>query len=186
MYHPKKNFTAPIFPLPQKFAINVSLGVSICLDVVSIETLDRQISTASRQISKISTCLDKSRQSRQKSRRVKVSTEKSWFKKSRPRKKKSWSRHFKKVCLDTKDVLDLDLDWSRLSRPPTLHKRHRPSPWIFKQCASMDEDQSIVFFSFLFFSFLFFSLWCSIFVCETIILTCLYYINRRQNGNNPE
>jgi hypothetical protein len=30
------------------------------------------------------------------------------------------------------------------------HKRHRPSPWIFKQCASMDEDQSIVFFSLLF------------------------------------
>ena len=42
------------------------------------------------------------------------------------KKKKSWSRpsrksrHFKKVGLDTKDVLDLDLDWSRLSRPPGL------------------------------------------------------------------
>ncbi len=33
-------------------------------------------------------------------------------------KKKNWSRQFKKVSLDTKDVLNLD--WSRLSRPPTL------------------------------------------------------------------
>ncbi len=30
------------------------------------------------------------------------------------------SRYFKKVSLDAKDVLDLDLDWSRLSRPPEL------------------------------------------------------------------
>jgi len=41
-------------------------------------------------------------------------------------KKKSWSRrdrksrHLKNVSLNTKDVLDLDLDWSRLSRPPRL------------------------------------------------------------------
>ncbi len=33
---------------------------------------------------------------------------------------KPTSRHFKKVSLDAKDVLDLDLDWSRLSRPPWL------------------------------------------------------------------
>jgi hypothetical protein len=33
-------------------------------------------------------------------------------------KKKSWSQHFKKV---RKDNLDLDLDWSWLSRPPTLN-----------------------------------------------------------------
>jgi hypothetical protein len=39
---------------------------------------------------------------------------------------KSWSqrdgqsRRFSKVSLDTKDVLDLDLDWSRPSRPPSL------------------------------------------------------------------
>jgi hypothetical protein len=45
-------------------------------------------------------------------------------------KKKSWSRlwrkswHFKKVSLDTKDILDLDLDWSWLSRPPGLHYLH--------------------------------------------------------------
>ncbi len=40
--------------------------------------------------------------------------------------KKSWSRpsrkswQFKKVSLDTKDALDLNLDWSRLPRPPCL------------------------------------------------------------------
>ena len=40
--------------------------------------------------------------------------------------KKIWSRvsrkslHFKKVGLDTKDSLDLNLDWSRLLRPPGL------------------------------------------------------------------
>jgi hypothetical protein len=38
-------------------------------------------------------------------------------------KKKSW--HFKKVGLDTKDILNLDLDWSRLSRPPVLETRLR-------------------------------------------------------------
>ncbi len=38
-------------------------------------------------------------------------------KKSRPSRK---SRHQKKVSLDTEDVLGLDLDWSRLSRPPGL------------------------------------------------------------------
>jgi len=63
--------------------------------------------------STMSRFLDKSWQSRQKSRRFKVSTEKkkSWSWPSR----KSWL--FKKVSLDTKDVLDLDLDWSR---PPCL------------------------------------------------------------------
>jgi hypothetical protein len=35
---------------------------------------------------------------------------------------KSWSRQVLKTGLDAKDVLDLDLDWSRLSRPPTLQK----------------------------------------------------------------
>jgi hypothetical protein len=46
--------------------------------------------------------------------------------------KKSWSRHdghsrrFSKASLDTKDVLDLDLDWSRLSRPPCLINSERP------------------------------------------------------------
>jgi hypothetical protein len=56
--------------------MQVSLGVSICLDMVSIETLD-------------------------------LDTFKS---QSRPSRK---SRRFSKVSLDTKDVLDLDLDWSR-------------------------------------------------------------------------
>jgi hypothetical protein len=43
---------------------------------------------------------------------------------------KSWSQHdghswrFSKVSLDMKDVLDLDLDWSRLLRPPTLFPLH--------------------------------------------------------------
>ncbi len=48
---------------------------------------------------------------------LKISTEKkkSWSWPSR----KSW--HFKKVSLDRKDILNLDLDWSRLSRPPTLY-----------------------------------------------------------------
>ncbi len=49
---------------------------------------------------------------------------KSWVKslnfKNLDREKKNWSWHFKKVSLDTKDVLDLDLDWSRLLRPPGL------------------------------------------------------------------
>ncbi len=30
------------------------------------------------------------------------------------------SRRFSKVGLDTKDILDLNLDWSQLSRPPGL------------------------------------------------------------------
>ena len=44
--------------------------------------------------------------------------------------KKSWSRHdghsrrFSKVGHETKDILDLDLDWSRLLRPPTLVFHH--------------------------------------------------------------
>jgi len=44
--------------------------------------------------------------------------------------KKSLSRHdghswrFSKVGLDTKDILDLNLDWSRLLRPPTLVFHH--------------------------------------------------------------
>jgi hypothetical protein len=42
------------------------------------------------------------------------------------KKKKRWSWHdghsrrFSKVSLNTKDVLNLDIDWSRLSRPPCL------------------------------------------------------------------
>jgi hypothetical protein len=47
---------------------------------------------------------------------LKISTEK--------KKIVSWheghSRQFSKSGLDTKDNLDLDLDWSRLSRPPGL------------------------------------------------------------------
>jgi hypothetical protein len=76
--------------------------------------------------------LDKSRQSwRVSTISTKISTRQSlnWkvtILKILTKKKKSWSRpsrksrHFKKVGLDTKDVLDLDLDWSRLSRPPGL------------------------------------------------------------------
>jgi hypothetical protein len=45
-------------------------------------------------------------------------------------KKKSWSQHdgyswrFSKVSLHMKDDFDLDLDWSRLSRPPRLRNMH--------------------------------------------------------------
>jgi hypothetical protein len=66
--------------------------------------------------------LDKSRQSRFVSTiSINIST-----KINLDREKKNWSRHdgysrrFSKVSLDTKD--DLNLDWSRLSRPPRLIK----------------------------------------------------------------
>ncbi len=95
--------------------------------------ISRQISTASWQILTISTRLDKSQQSRRvltistkistrqsldwKVSILKISTEKKniRFRLSR----KSW--HLKKVGLDTKDNLDLDLDWSRLLRAPGLN-----------------------------------------------------------------
>ncbi len=84
-----------------------------------------------RQCRDFSTNLDKSR----KSRRVltnldNLNASRQSRQKSRPRKKKSWSWHdghsrrFSKVSLDTKDILDLDLHWSRPSRPPTLLKLH--------------------------------------------------------------
>ncbi len=51
--------------------------------------------------------------------------DKSWlknldFKNLDREKKNGHSRRFSKVSLDTKDILDLDLDWSQLLRPPTL------------------------------------------------------------------
>ncbi len=49
------------------------------------------------------------------------------------REKKIRSSHFNKVGLDTKDSLDLDLDWSQLSRPSGFVKAfrniHLPSNW---------------------------------------------------------
>ena len=73
-------------------AQNVSLGVSICLDRDSRSWLKS---------------LDFKNLNRDKKERSQPS-------------RKSW--HCKKVSLDTKDILDLDLDWSRLSRPPGLTK----------------------------------------------------------------
>ena len=98
----------------------------------SVETLGLDNVEISRQISKILTRLNKSRQSRRVSTNLtKISTRQSldWkisILKISTEKKKVWSWpsrkswQFKKVSLDTKDVLDLDLDWSRLSRPPGL------------------------------------------------------------------
>ncbi len=84
--------------------------------LTNLDNLDK-----SRQISTISTRLDKN-----------LDASKSQLKsldfKNLDREKKSWSRHdghsrrFSKVSLDTMDVLDLDLDWSRTSRPPGLPK----------------------------------------------------------------
>ncbi len=36
-----------------------------------------------------------------------------------------------KVRLDAKDILDLDLDWSRLSRPPCLVKSKKKMSFVF-------------------------------------------------------
>ena len=83
----------------------------------NLENLDasQQISTISTRLNKLDKNLDASK-SRLKNLDFKNldREKKSW---SRPSRK---SRQFKKVSLDTKDVLDLDLDWSRLSRPPGL------------------------------------------------------------------
>jgi hypothetical protein len=70
---------------------------------------------ASLQISTILTKISTSQSLNWKISILKISTEKkkSWSRPSR----KSWQ--FKKVSLDPKDVLDLD--WSRLSRPPRLY-----------------------------------------------------------------
>jgi hypothetical protein len=70
------------------FEVFLGLGVSICLDMVSIETLD-------------------------------LDTFKSWSRPSRKSRQRK-SRQFEKWCLDTSRSLDLDLDWSRQSRPPSL------------------------------------------------------------------
>jgi hypothetical protein len=96
------------------------------LDWVStnLENLDasRQISTISTRLNNLDKNLDASKSWLKsldwKVSILKISTE----------KKKSWSRHdghswrFSKVSLDVKGVLDLNLDWSRLLRPPGLWK----------------------------------------------------------------
>ncbi len=127
-----------IFGVSRQF---VSISTEKCVDfcIFSLRFLNPsrlKASTISRFLDKSRLRLDKSQKSRQKSWRVstiltKISTRQSldWkisILKISTEKKKSWSRpsrksrQFKKVSLDTKDVLDLDLDWSRLSRPPTL------------------------------------------------------------------
>jgi hypothetical protein len=82
--------------LKQKLS-QLSLGVSICLNLISIETRSRQLQKVSPDSVKIY-----------------VST----IKKSRLRRQKSESRQLKNVGLDVSR--NLDLDWSRLSRPPGL------------------------------------------------------------------
>jgi hypothetical protein len=122
-------FSRQDFSIRRDFRPRQCQDFSTNLDCVltNLENLD-----ASRQILTISTRLDKSLQSRRVSTILtKISTRQSldWkisiLKISTEKKKKlistvekSWQ--FKKVSLDTKDVLDLDLDWSRLSRPPGL------------------------------------------------------------------
>ncbi len=83
----------------------------------------QKVSTKILIISKNHGNLDLSRWSRLVSTiSIKVSTQpslncKSLNFKNLDREKKWW---FSKVSLDTKDIRDLDLDWSRLSRPPGL------------------------------------------------------------------
>ncbi len=92
------------------FSTNLNC-VSTNLDCVStnLKNLD-----ASQQILTILTRLDNLDKNLDASKSRLKREKKSW---SQPSRK---SRQFKKVSLDTKDILDLDLDWSRLSRPPTL------------------------------------------------------------------
>jgi hypothetical protein len=68
-------------------------------------------------------CLDRDSRSR-----LSIST----LAESRSRQSRK-SRHFKKVSLNAKDVLDLDLDldWSRLSRPPCLFKSNELFHYIW-------------------------------------------------------
>jgi hypothetical protein len=87
-------FILKFFASPHYYPLNkkrvgkfVKLGVSICLDVISIE--------------------------------ISISTPKK-YQSHRSRK----SRRFSKVSLD-RDKIKVDLDWSRLSRPPRLEI------WIF-------------------------------------------------------
>ena len=81
------------------------------------------------------------------------------------REKKSWSRQFKKVSLDTKDVLDLD--WSRLSRPPCLKQilicmklKYLLTIENFDGDPSFGRDESVLkkFQQFCFFNFQLFSI----------------------------
>jgi hypothetical protein len=125
----------------EKLNKKLRLGVSICLDVISISTSKKSQSRQSRfsrQVlktgldcrDKVSTVETKSRQSLDWSRRPKVSIfveisieiSISTPKKSQSRPSRK-SRQVLKTGLDAMDVLDLDLDWSRLSRDPQAYKK---------------------------------------------------------------
>jgi hypothetical protein len=85
---------------------------SICLDFWSWST-SKSLNKSQKVVTNLENLdsFDLSWQSRQKSQQSLILIEKSWFSKS---------RRFSKVCLDTKDILDLDLNWSQLLRPPCL------------------------------------------------------------------
>ncbi len=112
----------------------LSLGVSICLDMVSIETLDLDISKSwsrpsrkSRQVLKTGLdrrenltvqkpSLDSLDYSKNRDFSIFVEILISTPKKSQSRlSRKSWQ--VLKTGLDAKDVLDLDLDWSQRGDP---------------------------------------------------------------------
>ncbi len=89
---------------------------------------------ASWQILTIWTCLD----NLDKNLDVSKSRLKSLNFKNLDWEKKSWSRHdghsrrFSIVSLDTKDVTDFDLDWSRQSRPPCLSFLKKVFNFVFQ------------------------------------------------------
>jgi hypothetical protein len=85
--------------------------ISIYLVSISLDDLNKNLDTAKSQL--------KSLNFKNLNREKKVDLD-----------RQEKSRHFKKVSLDTKDFLDLD--WSRLSRPPGLHSYQgcwRPDFW---------------------------------------------------------
>jgi hypothetical protein len=73
-----------------------------------------------------------------------INAAKSWLKslnfKNIDREKIKRSQRFSKVGLDTKDILDLDLDWSQLSRPPGLvFIPCEQSKWAKRTCVASKE-----------------------------------------------